>query len=146
MCTRSVLRHRVTRVRTRVPFPLPTLRLELVNSAPLETGGGEGGRDAKFGTGEKPRNDTFHYLMRGTWLGARQLSRSCVFHLDNYLESLEGVPCRLRRAKKRSGQRVNGIQHGRCKNQRDYGLDIFIYIYIGYRNGGRKKIFTVINY
>ena len=51
------------------------------NSPGREGGGGMG----EGGGGEDQKNDTFHYLMRGTWLDARQLSRSCVFHLDNYL-------------------------------------------------------------
>lgn len=88
-------------------------------------GGGGGGRNAKFGTGEKLRSDTFHYLMRGTWLGARQLSRSCVFHLDNYLG-----PSRVSHVdyvvQKNARGNVNGIQHGAAKTQRDYG---FRYIY-----------------
>lgn len=33
------------------------------------------------------KNGTFHYLMPGTWPVARQLSRSRVFHLSNYLHS-----------------------------------------------------------
>lgn len=126
MCTRFTVLHRVTplyiyiytHARAHFSFQFRGGGSEL-------RGGGGGGRNAKFGTGEKPRSDTFHYLMRGTWLGARQLSRSCVFHLDNYLG-----PSRVSHVdyvvQKNARGNVNGIQHGAAKTQRDYG---FRYIY-----------------
>ena len=53
------------------------------NSVPFAGRKNSAGREGAGGGNQK--NDTFHYLMRGTWLDARQLSRSCIFHLDNYL-------------------------------------------------------------
>lgn len=50
--------------------------------------------------GGNQKNDTFYYFMRGTWLGARQLSRSCVFHLDNYLGPRRVPPRRIHSPRK----------------------------------------------
>lgn len=125
MCTRFVL-HRVTPLyiytHAHIVSPSNFIGGDSVRIVRMTSGGG-GGRNAKFGTGEKLRNDTFHYLMRGTWLGARQLSRSCVFHLDNYLG-----PSRVSHVdyvvQKIARGNVNGTQHGAAKTQRDY--DIFV--------------------
>ena len=95
----------------------------------IRSGGGGGGRNAKFGTGEKPRSDTFHYLMRGTWLGARQLSRSCVFHLDNYLG-----PSRVSHVdyvvQKNARGNVNGATTLAMQKLNAITVSIYLYIYM----------------
>ena len=113
------------------PFVRPSVRASVRPSVRLwiRSGGGGGGRNAKFGTGEKPRSDTFHYLMRGTWLGARQLSRSCVFHLDNYLG-----PSRVSHVdyvvQKNARGNVNGATTLAMQKLNAITVSIYLYIYV----------------
>lgn len=82
--------------------------------------------------------------MRGTWLGARQLSRSCVFHLDNYLG-----PSRVSHVdyvvQKNARGNVNGATTLAMQKLNAITVSIYLYIYVCVWDIG-KKTFTVINY